>query len=274
MTAITFTKLQALGNDFILIDGIGPAKGIEIIPDMACKLCDRRLGVGADQLIWLKNSDNDSDVKVIFFNVDGKIAEMCGNGLRAVGRYLHKHSSKPWQASYKIETTAGVRIVKVGSKTISADMGVPDVLSLDKTITVGDETVKICEINVGNPHAVVFVEDASSAPIKRLGPLIERHPYFQNGTNVEFASSAGEGCFDARVWERSVGITMACGSGACAIVAAAICSGRAKSGSNVIVYPGGQLTIKWHTTGQSIFLDGPAEEVFSGEISYRSAKED
>lgn len=281
--AIPFLKMHGLGNDFVVIDDLGKPKALcqRIDAWAAREICDRRFGVGADQLLWLKAPQESSlDARMEIFNADGSVAEMCGNGIRAVAVYLFRHGPKR-KERYTIETLAGTKTVRVqeemGMPLVSVDMGAPKLMagfpSEGEVIHVGGVEHRFFEVSMGNPHAVVFVDRAGAGggldglPVEQLGPGIEHHPRFPERTNVEFVEVAGPGSIRVRVWERGAGITLACGTGACAAAVAAIATGRVRSPVEVEL-PGGKLRILWGP-GEKVVMEGPAVESFRGEYFQR-----
>ncbi|MEK6705498.1 MAG: diaminopimelate epimerase [Bdellovibrionota bacterium] len=282
-TPLKFTKMHGLGNDFIVIDDLS-GRGFSarmLKGDPSRKLCDRRFGVGADQILVIgRASHKNADARMDILNADGSVAEMCGNGIRAVALYLKQHIFKR-SRSLCIETLAGLKdVVFSGSSShpmISVDMGKP-ILSDD--CTKGGAALDLLhagvaylpgvmffEVNIGNPHAVVFVNSVNNYPVDQVGPAIENHPRFPARTNVEFVEVNGPKSIIVRVWERGAGLTLACGSGACASAVAALCSGRVRGPSVNVNLPGGKLVIRWPGPGSSITMTGPAEEVFLGVVS-------
>ena len=277
MRQLRFTKMHGLGNDFVVVNDLeGDTSPVN--PALARRICDRRFGIGADQVLWLKRPiDSSADARMEILNPDGSSAEMCGNGIRAVTLELFRKSSKKaGKTSYVIETLAGLKHVEVRGegRSVRVDMGRPvlyaepagdgELLRLPSTF-VDAESIRFFEVNVGNPHAVIFVEDVARFLVEQHGPLIEHHPRFPKRTNVEFVQVLGSGCLRVRVWERGTGITLACGTGACAAVVAALATNRV-AGPVTVELPGGSLRVEWGGPGHSVFLEGPAEETFRGEF--------
>lgn len=256
---LPFIKMQGLGNDFIVIDGLD-GSAAELTPDQARKLCDRRLGIGADQILHLKKPRAKGlDARMEILNADGSTAEMCGNGIRAVALFLHKKHPKP---AYDIETLAGIKHVKIHGDQVAVDMGSPAIGAVaGEELQILGQSVHFHEISMGNPHAVIF----ENRPVEKFGPEIEKHSRFPKRTNVEFVIVQSPSQIDVKVWERGAGITLACGTGACASAVAAIATGRAKSPLTVKL-PGGELKIEWAGAGKPVIMTGPAVEVFRGEI--------
>jgi len=259
---IGFFKMHGLGNDFVVIDAV--AQAIELLPAQAVKLCDRRFGVGADQVLVLRKPENpQADIFMQIYNADGSIAEMCGNGIRAVALFLYKKDGEQ-KRTYKIETLAGLKTVTVNATgdRVIVDMGVPHIDPIEE---LEAPAVQFNSVNVGNPHAVIFVPNLKQVPIQELGPQIETHKRFPRRTNVEFVEVESAHKINVGVWERGAGVTLACGTGACAAAVAALSVGKVKSPVEVQL-PGGTLTISWEGPGRSLYMEGPAVEVFCGEI--------
>lgn len=269
---IPFLKMQGIGNDFVVIDDLARPEPSPITPEVVRKIADRRYGVGADQILWLRKPHAAAaDARMEILNSDGSSAEMCGNGIRAVGVYLYRHGPKPSQGRYLVETLAGLLPVEVtggadAAMLVSVEMGKP-VLGggFAEEIIVGDQKLMVHEVSMGNPHAVIFVEDAETFPVEKFGPVIETHRRFPKRTNVEFVQVINEREIRVRVWERGAGITLACGTGACASAVAALATGRVK-GEVTVQLPGGTLWICWEGDDSPVIMRGPAEEVFRGEF--------
>jgi diaminopimelate epimerase len=274
MSELPFTKMHGLGNDFVVVDSLNPdtpAK-LNLTPQRARQICDRRFGIGADQILWLKKAkDGVSDARMEILNADGSTAEMCGNGIRAVGLYLSR-GSKEKKTDYAIETLSGVQKVKVQSESVVVDMGTPKLGAgfpdKGELLRIQDRELYYYDVNVGNPHAIFFVEDVDRFPVEEVGALVETHRRFPNRTNVEFVEVRSEKAIKVRVWERGAGITLACGSGACAAAVASIALKKTLSSIEVQL-PGGKLLLTWKGEGSSILMEGPAEEVFRGVYHLR-----
>jgi diaminopimelate epimerase len=257
-----FEKYEGLGNDFIVVEA---ADDHDFPPERAVQLCDRRFGVGADGvLLVLPPRDRSSHARMRVINADGSIPEMCGNGVRCVALRVARARGVR-EATVRVETDAGVKACEVadaaGEGMVTVDMGVVRVYG-EREVDAGGRRVVVTVADVGNPHAVIFGA-FSRADVEHLGPRIETHPDFEHGTNVEFACATAEG-IDLLVWERGVGITLACGTGACATVAVACARGLATYGKAVRVrLPGGALGIILEEDG-SATMCGPARRVFAG----------
>ena len=256
-----FTKMEGLGNDYIYVYG-APATPEEL----SVKLSDRHFGIGGDGLVLISLSDV-ADFKMRIFNADGSEAKMCGNGVRCVGKYVYdKGYTKKTELA--IETLSGIKYLRLFVKDgkvdgVAVDMGEVNVGEEEYLDVAGG--VRFIPVDVGNPHAVIFVDDAEKALVDSVGPLIEKHKRFPGGVNVEFVSVTGKNKLRMRVWERGSGITMACGTGTCASVAAAVKKGICEDGADVKVQlDGGVLDIKCE--GRKVVMTGPACTVFEGEI--------
>ena len=250
-----FTKMHGLGNDYLYIYGELPAPG-----EVSRKLSDRHFGVGSDGIILITPSQV-ADFKMRIFNADGSEANMCGNGIRCVGKYVFDKGYTE-KTHLTIETLSGIRVLdlkishgKVTYATVNmgkAEVRTPVVLSVD-----GVE-VACTPVSVGNPHAVIFVPDAQHAPLATVGAALERHEFFPDGVNVEFAQVIDRRTLRMRVWERGSGITMACGTGACASAAAAVTAGYCDKNEEITVrLDGGDLQIKV-LTNSTVLMTGPA----------------
>ena len=284
-----FSKLQATGNDFILVDALtGPGEGDR--RELARAICDRHFGVGADGLILVQNSTI-ADLKMRIFNSDGSEAEVSGNGLRCFAKYviekglIGKMSSRAGQGnrSLTIETLSGVRKVKAYMSSnkvnrVAVNMGLPqfqteqipvrikvDIIPiLEHPLVIDGKKLTLSLLSMGNPHAVSFLSrPIADFPLAEIGPKVERHPMFPQRTNFEVARVLSKGKIEARVWERGVGETLACGSGACAIAVAAQLLDYVNRQVDIIL-EGGTLTVSWDRLGE-VLLSGPVEEVFTGE---------
>ncbi|MBY0470638.1 diaminopimelate epimerase [bacterium] len=268
-----FIKMHGLGNDFVVIDDFTKPAGFEspINEEIAIRMCDRRLGVGADQLLWIRKPSEDTpkaDCEMLILNNDGSSAEMCGNGIRAVALLLYREGPKPKQKKYSIQTLAGlleVEFPKEGEVRVS--MGTAKLGEPAEKIRSEDRDFQFQEVSVGNPHAVIFLkEDLEKFPLEKYGRPIEIHSRFPKRTNVEFVEVVSRSKIRVRVWERGAGATLACGTGACAAAASAIAQKLVDSPVQVQL-PGGELTISW--TGKAsdpVFMQGPATEVYRGEF--------
>ncbi len=272
---IEFTKLHGLGNDYHFIDG--SRYSISDPGGLSRRMSHRHLGAGADGIILVLPAAN-AEFAMRIFNADGSEAETCGNGVRCFAKYVYERGMIS-KTRFVIDTLAGPNPVELqvnnGSvERVRSNMGQPrferseipmegpDGRVIEEPIEVGGATHHISCVNIGNPHAVLFVDDATTAPVASLGPRIERHPAFPNRTNVEFVSVRDRQNIDMRIWERGSGVTMASGSGSCGAALAAMITDRADRRVDVhLIY--GALTIEWADDGW-VYQEGPAEEVYSG----------
>jgi diaminopimelate epimerase len=276
---IPFTKMHGLGNDFIVIDAreIPP----DDLPGLSARMCNRRFGIGADQILLLEKSAV-ADFRMRIFNADGSEVEMCGNGVRCLAKYVWDRgiSSKD---ILDIETLAGIIRPEKSGDMVKVDMGEPvfDPESIpvhlphpssfilhpsggivDYPLQIADREFKITCVSMGNPHAVIVVDDVANFPVTYYGPMIETHPIFPRKINVEFIELISEKEITMRVWERGSGETMACGTGASA--AAVVLNLKGLSGRDVTVHLlGGDLMIAW-SPDNHVYMTGPAVEVFEG----------
>ena len=264
-----FTKMQGIGNDFVVVDGFAYTN----IPDpggLSQRICDRHFGVGADGLIWMVPSDC-ADARMRIFNSDGSEPEMCGNGLRCAALFL-KEKDLCTKDEMTIETLAGVLRVQLQGSLITADMGEPCLeaakipVAADTnrvTIDVDGRAVEFFCVSMGNPHAVTFDLYPENADFYRLGAMLEKHPLFPAKANIEFCRVEADGV-RVRVWERGDGETLACGTGACAVLTAAASLGLSPRKQNIHL-PGGTLTIHWQEDNH-LAMQGPAVTVFEGDF--------
>lgn len=269
---LRFTKMHGIGNDFIILDGF--RHPIADPQALARRLCARRFGVGADGLILALPSDR-ADARMRIFNGDGSEPEMCGNGIRCLGRFLADEGLCR-KNPMTIETGAGILTLALeggSAPRVTVDMGAPRFApeeipvaadSNQIALEAGGRKLDFFCVSMGNPHAVTFDLYPEDAEFLRLGALLERHPAFPRRTNVEFCRMSPDGGIDVRVWERGDGPTLACGTGACAALAAAVSMGLC-SRQAAVRLPGGVLEIRWAGDGH-LFMTGPAETVYTGEI--------
>ena len=278
---LSFSKMHGCGNDYIVVDG----RELDLDwSNIALKYCERKFSVGADGLLVVKNS-NKAPVKMSMYNPDGSEAQMCGNGIRCFTKYIIENEIVEYQQNgLLIETLAGVLTVYPHKNsnglidTVNVSMGEPlfspdklpvssALLSLpkiiDHKISVNDQEIQISCVSMGNPHAVAFIEDdVDNFPLDTLGPIVENLDLFPERINFHIVNVLDKTKIKARSWERGAGLTLACGTGACAIQA--ISKDRGFTDSNIDLYmPGGKLNMKWEGKGQSVFMEGPAELVFS-----------
>ena len=277
---IEFTKYHGLGNDFILIDNRSSSEP-KLTPEQAIKYCDRHFGIGADGVIFALPGQDGTDYTMRIFNSDGSEPEMCGNGIRCLAQFIADLEGKSTQESqYRIHTLAGVMTPKIKSDgKVTVDMGMPRLLAAEIPTTLGaadekviaqplevaDATWLVTCVSMGNPHCITFVEDVAAIPLENIGPQFEHHPVFPKRTNTEFIQVVRPDYLKMRVWERGAGITLACGTGACATVVAGVLTGKSDRIATVEL-PGGCLEIEWSEIDQRVYMTGPAERVFAGQI--------
>jgi diaminopimelate epimerase len=278
---LSFVKMHGLGNDFILIDCRDDASGVrsEKLGELSRRLCHRRFGIGADQVLLLYNSEK-ADFRMRIFNADGSEVEMCGNGIRCLAKYIWDRGLSGKEA-LDIETAAGIIRPEKAGDLVKVDMGEPvlDARSIpvdydgrveDFPLNVLDREFRITCVSMGNPHAVIVVDDADRFDVAGYGPLIERHGFFPNRTNVEFIQVLDRARIRMRVWERGAGETMACGTGASAAAVAAHLNGLADRRVTVVLN-GGELVIEWKDDNH-VYMTGPAVEVFAGRVNLIEAE--
>jgi diaminopimelate epimerase len=272
-----FTKMHGLGNDYVYVSTFD-----QPVPSdpgkLAVAVSDRHFGIGGDGLILIMPSKR-ADARMRMFNADGSEGEMCGNGIRCVAKYLYDRGlARAEQVT--IETgrgvlTLGLQIVGNQVRGVRVDMGapildpaeIPTLLEgrppVDAPIRVEDRELALTAVSMGNPHAVIYEDDAAAFPLETLGPLIERHPAFPRRVNVHVVEVLSPGEVRMRTWERGSGITLACGTGACAVCVAGALTGR--SGRKILAHlPGGDLELEWPDDQAPVFMTGPATEVFTG----------
>lgn len=283
-----FTKMQGAGNDYIYVDCTKEL--LENPAEKAVKVSDRHFGIGADGLILIKLSDK-ADFYMEMYNADGSQGKMCGNGIRCVGKYVYDNGLTN-QTTVSVETLSGVKILqlhlgadgKVAAVTV--DMGAPVLIPeaipvnpaafeqtggkplVSQPLLVAGERYEVTCVSMGNPHAIVYLDqdiDIEAFDIEKIGPAFENHPAFPDRINTEFVQVADENNLNMRVWERGSGETLACGTGACASLVASVLNGLCRE-SAVLHLLGGDLKITWDQKKNTVYLEGPAETVFTGEI--------
>ena len=272
---LRFTKMQGLGNDFVVIDAI--SQRVNVNPKVARQLAERHLGVGCDQvLVVMPPQQADSDFRYRIFNNDGTEVEACGNGARCFAKFLRDRKSTR-KSVITVETLAGkIELIVRDNGDVTVDMGVPllepkdipmltDKRALTYSLPLTNQTLSFGAVSMGNPHAVTIVDNVAEAPVAELGPEIETHSLFPERVNAGFMDIVSRHEINLRVFERGAGETLACGSGACA----AVVVGRLRNmlDSTVTVnLPGGSLTIEWPGEGRPVLMTGPAVTVFNGRI--------
>lgn len=262
-----FTKMQGLGNDYVYLDCTKSAP--DNLSALAVRLSNRNFGVGSDGLICIFPSEK-ADFRMRMFNADGSEGEMCGNGIRCVGKFVYDKGLTT-KNQITIETLAGIKELKLFIRDntvyeVTVDMGVP-VVDTCVGIDVKGERYTGIPVSMGNPHWVIFCDEIDDLSLEEIGPIFEMHDYFPNRVNTEFVRREGSNLLRMRVWERGSGETMACGTGACAVAVAAYSSGLA--GNEVTVrLTGGDLKIRIDELTKRVFMTGPAVTVFEGELSH------
>ncbi|GGI06620.1 diaminopimelate epimerase [Egicoccus halophilus] len=291
-----FTKAHGTGNDFVVLRD--PDDHLDVSAALVRALCDRRFGIGADGVIRvggvarLEGANAGADVFMDYRNADGSVVEMCGNGVRVTAKHAVDHGlvTPREDGTVVVATRSGPRPVRVVARhadgtvaEVEVDMGPPALEPVEvpfdataagtgpavadafgPTVQVGDRQVELAVVSMGNPHAILTVDDVGTAPVTTLGPTLETHAAFPAKTNVEFAQVVDRGSVRLRVWERGVGETAACGTGACATVVALRRAGRVDD-EVAVRLPGGTLTVRWHAGG-SVYMTGPAVEVGHGTL--------
>jgi diaminopimelate epimerase len=269
LNAFEFTKAQALGNDFIIVDdrddNLGEFSKAEIV-----RLCDRRKGIGADGILLLKPSST-GVFRMRTLNSDGSEAEMCGNGVRCAARYAFDNDISR-ERQITVETAAGLIVVEIVGNdkdglSFKVDLGAPRAIETGRSVAIDGRELEFTHVSMGNPHAVLIVKRPEDLKIDYLGPAIENDPQFPNKTNVEFAKVVEQNLIQMRVWERGAGETQACGTGAAATLVAAVT--RNLTGRRcVLALAGGELDVEWLDSG-NVTIQGPAEIVFTGRTERR-----
>lgn len=272
---LRFSKMHGLGNDFVVINGI--TQSVELTPEQVRHLANRRLGVGCDQVLLVQASPSaEADFRYRIFNADGNEVEQCGNGARCFARFVREEGLTD-KAEIPVMTAAGRIVLWVQPDgQVTVDMGPPHLepaqipfeapaKAISYLIEVDGEGWEIAAVSMGNPHAVLRVDNVQTAPVSRLGPLIEAHPRFPRHVNVGFMEVVSPDRIRLRVYERGAGETLACGTGACAAVVAGRIQGLLEERVAVDL-PGGRLMISWPGDGEAVLMTGPATTVFRGEI--------
>lgn len=272
-----FAKWNGIGNDFVML--ADPGDALSLSPEAVAMLCDRHTGIGADGVIRVAPGRDGADLFMDYVNSDGSIGEMCGNGIRCLALYARKEGMTD-KDELKISTRAGTKLVWVQGDRVRVDMGAPifnprdipvawpGAEALHAKVTLEDRTLEAACLSMGNPHAVLFVDDPDAVDVAHIGPRIEWNPLFPNGTNTEFITVETPTRVRMRVWERGSGETLACGTGAAAVAVVARLLGGAEEHLTVAL-PGGELELEWSGSledEKSVFMTGPAVESFSGEV--------
>lgn len=273
-----FTKMQGIGNDYVYVNCL--KEKIDNPPEVARMVSDRHFGIGSDGLIMINPSDK-ADFEMEMYNADGSRSEMCGNGIRCVAKYVYDYGLTD-KTSISVETLAGIKyldltvedgkvsLVKVnmGSPVLKAE-DIPVVSEkeqvIDEPIIIEGTAYRMTAVSMGNPHAVVYVEDVKGLEIEKIGPLFENHKRFPRRVNTEFVRVIDDRTVEMRVWERGSGETLACGTGACAVAVACILNGLTQEVVTVKLL-GGDLVIQWDREENKVYMTGPARVVYDGEI--------
>lgn len=264
---IKFAKMHGAGNDYIYVDTMKyPLKAPE---KLAIEWSAPHTGIGSDGLVLIGSSEV-ADFSMRIFNADGSEAMMCGNATRCIGKYVYENGLTA-QQEITLETLSGIKHldlkVEDGTVTeVTVDMGQPVIGELDIELYAGGQTYKGSVVSMGNPHFVIFVEDIDQIDLSAIGPVLEHNPLFPDRTNVEFAQVIAPDTIRMRVWERGSGITMACGTGACATAVAGVLTGKTGRTSKIIM-DGGPLVIRWDKETEKVFMTGGATHVFEGTVS-------
>lgn len=275
-----FAKMQGCGNDYVYINGFEEHIETEKKPDLVRRLSERHFGIGSDGVIFINPSDI-ADFEMEMYNADGSRSEMCGNGIRCVAKYVFdKKMTK--QREFTIESFGKIKYITIieenqKAKLIKVGMGSPELRTEMIPAVYDSETIiakpieadgKVWEgtcVSMGNPHVVLFVDDVATMDLESIGPKFENHKMFPNRTNTEFVKVLDENTVEMRVWERGTGETLACGTGCCATAVACILN--EKTGNKVLVKVlGGEILVEWDREKNEIYMTGPGEFVFEGEI--------
>ena len=272
-----FTKMHGAGNDYVYINGM--AEAVTAPEKLAVRMSDRHFGIGSDGLVLILPSER-ADFRMRMFNADGSEAQMCGNASRCIGKYVYDNGLTD-KEEITLETAAGIKVLRLTVKagkvvSVRVDMGepvleprrIPVALSGERAVnvplTVGTTTYRMTCVSMGNPHAVIFVPRLDDIDIHAVGAAAERHELFPERCNIEFAEIVSPDAIRMRVWERGAGETLACGTGACATLVAAVLNGLT-SRRAVLRLLGGDLDIEWNAADNHVYMSGGAETVFEGE---------
>lgn len=274
-----FTKMQGLGNDYVYVNCF--EETVDNPSKTAIIVSDRHFGIGSDGLIMVCPSEK-ADFRMRMFNADGSEGEMCGNGIRCVGKFVYDKELTN-KTTVDIETLAGIKVLELSVKdgfveTARVDMGEPilqpsDIpvifegnTCIDKHISSEFSSYNITCVSMGNPHAIIYVESVKDIDIEKEGPPMENHKLFPNRINTEFVEVLADGTLRMRVWERGSGETLACGTGACAVLVASVLNGKSPR-KNTVRLLGGDLVVEWNENDNHVYMTGPAVTVFEGEIN-------
>lgn len=272
-----FTKMQGLGNDYVYVNGF--KEEIDNPSELAVKVSDRHFGIGSDGLILINPSEV-ADFEMEMYNADGSRGEMCGNGIRCVAKYVYDYCLTD-KKQISVETLGGIKYLDLYTEDekvtrVKVNMGKPELRAkqipiisdeeqiINFSVNVAGEEYKITGVSMGNPHAVVYMDDLEHLDIEKIGPEFENHGFFPKRINTEFVKVLDQNTIQMRVWERGSGETLACGTGACAAAVSSILNGFTKDEVTVKLL-GGDLLVKWDRVQDTVFMTGPAESVFDGE---------
>lgn len=279
-----FTKMHGCGNDYIYINGFVETITQDKKPKLAQSLSDRHFGIGGDGVIFINQTDM-ADFEMEMYNADGSRAEMCGNGIRCVAKYVYDHGMTE-KTKLSIISCGQIKYLELFLEngkvsTVKVNMGAPILMAADipvicdsekviaDRLEVGNQVYQMTCVSMGNPHAVIFMEDVENLNLEQIGPLFEHHVRFPNRINTEFVKVVDRTHVDMRVWERGTGETLACGTGCCATVVACVLNGLTEEEVAVKLL-GGEIIIKWDRKDNLVYMTGPAATVFEGEISESS----
>ena len=275
-----FVKMQGCGNDYVYIDG--SKETVENKPEVVRKLSDRHFGIGGDGVIFI-NPSKIADFEMEMYNADGSRSEMCGNGIRCVAKYVYDYGLTD-QTEITIESAGKIKYIRLFIKDgkvdqVRVNMGAPELSAvnvpvkaeteqvIDAPIMVDGTEYRMTCVSMGNPHAVIFMDEIQNLPMERIGPKFEHHPCFPNRTNTEFVKVVDRHTVDMRVWERGTGETLACGTGCCATAVACVLNQKTEDEITVRLL-GGELKIRWDREENCIYMTGPARVVFEGTIEF------
>ena len=284
---LQFVKMHGLGNDFLVFEDL--AGEIDLSPEAIAWFCDRHFGVGGDGIILVRPATTpEADFYMAYYNSDGSVAEMCGNGVRCFAKYVVDHGLIPSDRNELVVETLGglkpIQVTRAYDETLylaTVDMGEPILAPADiptelrcgegedavisRPLETSVGTFEVTAVSMGNPHCILWVDDVDAADLETIGPVIENHPMFPAKTNVEFAQLVDSARIRLRVWERGCAETLACGTGACATLVAAALTGRTGREATIEL-PGGELEIRW-AEDDHVYMTGPAVEVFNGTMA-------
>ena len=273
-----FAKMQGCGNDYVYVNCF--EEEVSDRPELSRVVSNRNFGIGSDGLVCICPSDT-ADFKMDMYNADGSSAQMCGNGIRCIGKYVFEKGMTD-KKTITVETLAGIKTLELNVedgvvKTVRVDMGSPELRPqfipiadhgqdfIDRSVIVGSEEYFVTALSVGNPHAVVFVKDVDALDLKTLGPKFENHPLFPERVNTEFVQVIDRNTLKMRVWERGSGETLACGTGSTATLVASALNGHTGNSATIRLL-GGELFIEWDREKNKLYMTGPAVLVFDGEL--------